>query len=136
MIRATVVILALLVASSSARLGGFIAGGFRITPGFSCEGRLLGFYADVANDCRAYHVCEPVVDEFGQTLVGHYTFMCGPNTSFDQRLLLCNHQRKSFPCSEAESIYEETNLQLRIEEEERQREAYEKRNRAIEFFEE
>ncbi|XP_066951935.1 uncharacterized protein [Macrobrachium rosenbergii] len=113
-----------LMAMSYGRMGGFIAGGFRINPGFSCEGRLYGFYADVDNDCRAYHVCEPVEDETGTVVeTAHYTFMCGQDTVFDQQLMLCGHRDEAFPCSNAASIYDETNLQLRQEIEAKEKEA-------------
>lgn len=120
----SLLVLTTLVAISSARMGGFIAGGFRINPGFSCEGRLYGFYADVDNDCRAYHVCEPVEDEFGVIVeTAHYTFMCGQKTIFDQEQMLCQHRAVAYPCANAASLYEETNLQLRQEIEAKEQEA-------------
>ncbi|KAK7076604.1 hypothetical protein SK128_012563 [Halocaridina rubra] len=118
------VLLGVMASSSWARMGGFIAGGFRINPGFSCEGRLYGFYADVDNGCRAYHVCEPVEDENGVVLeTAHYTFMCGQRTIFDQQQMLCGHRDEAFPCANAASIYDQTNLQLRQEIEAKEQEA-------------
>ncbi|KAK7076603.1 hypothetical protein SK128_012562 [Halocaridina rubra] len=102
----------------------FLPGGFRIDSGFSCQGRLYGYYADVVNDCRAYHVCEPIVNENGELIeMAHFTFLCGQNTLFDQEHLACNHRGVAFPCSEAETIYDATNLQLRQEQEAREWEA-------------
>lgn len=37
---------------------------------FSCQNRAFGYYADVANDCRIFHVCQPIADEQGQVSHG------------------------------------------------------------------
>lgn len=64
-VRVLVLVVVLVAATTvSARMAGELPGGFRISPGFSCQGREYGFYADVENRCRAYHVCQPVHDEF------------------------------------------------------------------------
>ncbi|XP_068204620.1 uncharacterized protein [Palaemon carinicauda] len=112
----TLLVFSSMMEMAHGRMGGFIAGGFRINPGFSCEGRLYGFYADVDNYCRAYHVCQPVKDETGTVVeTAHYTFMCGLDPVFYQQLILCGHRDEAFPYANAASIYEDTNLQLRQE---------------------
>ena len=30
---------------------------------FSCEDRQYGYYADVANDCKVFHICVPIENE-------------------------------------------------------------------------
>merc|ERR1712212_502223 len=88
MMMTLLLVLATFTVSSHGRMAGVLPGGFRIADGFSCDGRQYGFYADVANDCTAYHVCEPVMGEDGQVVeMAHYTFLCGQNTVFDQEQL-------------------------------------------------
>ncbi|XP_037081337.1 U-scoloptoxin(01)-Er1a-like [Pollicipes pollicipes] len=73
---------------------------------FTCEGRPYGYYADVANDCRLFHVCVPVVDDVGETLqTDQYSFLCGNETIFDQFTLTCNYPVDAVPCEDAESMY-------------------------------
>ncbi|XP_074600867.1 uncharacterized protein LOC141854919 [Brevipalpus obovatus] len=64
---------------------------------FSCEGRDYGYYADLANECQIFHICVPPN--------GHYTFFCGNQTIFDQRLLTCQDVRRATPCNSAEQYY-------------------------------
>ena len=33
---------------------------------FSCDNRPYGYYADVDNDCKVFHVCQPIDGEDGQ----------------------------------------------------------------------
>ncbi|XP_076241459.1 uncharacterized protein LOC143183676 isoform X2 [Calliopsis andreniformis] len=48
---------------------------------FSCEGRLIGLYADSDYDCRIFHVC----DDTGKG----FPVICPNNTLFDQRERIC-----------------------------------------------
>lgn len=68
-----------------------------IQESFSCEGRDYGYYADVANNCQIFHVCNPPDQQF--------SFFCPNETLFDQRLLICQDQYTATPCSQAESWY-------------------------------
>ncbi|XP_069942294.1 U-scoloptoxin(01)-Cw1a-like [Cherax quadricarinatus] len=112
-------VLLVVVVAASARMAGKLPGGFRIEPGFSCQGREYGFYADTLNRCSAYHICHPVFDEEERFVeMGHFTFLCGPGTLFDQKLLSCAHPRKAYPCAQAEDAYDSSNHKLRIEWEE------------------
>lgn len=52
--------------------------------GFSCEGRIYGYYADTTNDCHVFYVCVPVTDEAGITTTYQYPFICGNQTKFNQ----------------------------------------------------
>ncbi|KAK8746213.1 hypothetical protein OTU49_017303 [Cherax quadricarinatus] len=109
-------VLLVVVVAASARMAGKLPGGFRIEPGFSCQDREYGFYADVENNCQAYHICQPVYDEAEQLVeVAHFTFLCGKDTIFNQEQLDCTHPKEAFPCADAASIYEDSNLQLRLE---------------------
>ncbi|KAG7157379.1 U-scoloptoxin(01)-Cw1a-like [Homarus americanus] len=111
-----VLVLVTVVAAASARMAGIVAGGFSIQPGFSCEGREYGYYADVENDCKAYHICQPFLNDVDQLMeLAHFTFMCGQDTIFNQEQLDCSQPNIAFPCAEAASIYDSSNLQLRIE---------------------
>ncbi|XP_047493374.1 U-scoloptoxin(01)-Er1a-like [Penaeus chinensis] len=109
-------VLSALAVTAFGRMAGVLPGGFRINDGFSCDGRPYGFYSDVDNECKAYHVCEPVVDEDGQLVeMAHYTFLCGEKTIFDQEQLSCATPGEAYPCANAAAIYEETNHRLLIE---------------------
>uniref|UniRef100_T1J0R6 Chitin-binding type-2 domain-containing protein n=1 Tax=Strigamia maritima TaxID=126957 RepID=T1J0R6_STRMM len=81
----------------------FIIGGYRT--GFSCDNRRYGYYADVANDCRVFHVCVPVEDEHGR--FSHditYSFFCGNQTAFNQEHLTCEWEWE-VDCRLSESFY-------------------------------
>ncbi|XP_047490361.1 U-scoloptoxin(01)-Er1a-like [Penaeus chinensis] len=86
---------------------------------FSCQNRAFGYYADVANDCRIFHVCQPIADEQGQELeMAHFSFICGNQTVFNQEALTCTHPEDAFPCEQAETLFDITNSEFfRIPEE-------------------
>ncbi|GAB6024864.1 hypothetical protein CHUAL_009978 [Chamberlinius hualienensis] len=77
----------------------------QINGGFSCEGRIYGYYADVNNDCRIFHVCLPVTLADGVQETHTFSFFCGNQTVFDQANLVCQHQDDATPCSQAEGFY-------------------------------
>ena len=56
----------------------------QIVDEFSCEGRVYGYYADVANDCQLFHVCYPVQYPDGATEMIKWSFICPNQTIFDQ----------------------------------------------------
>ncbi|CAL4181253.1 unnamed protein product [Meganyctiphanes norvegica] len=89
---------------------------------FSCEGREYGYYADVSNQCKVYHICQPQIDEFGQAApAAHYSFVCGQDAVFSQLQLACVHRGTlEAPCQEAPNLYESVNAQFRLEELQRQ----------------
>ncbi|XP_071552752.1 U-scoloptoxin(01)-Er1a-like [Panulirus ornatus] len=78
---------------------------------FDCADRAYGYYADPSNGCRIFHVCEPVYDEDGLTVVrvDQYTFLCGNQTIFSQESLTCAHPEDAYPCDQAESLYVSSN---------------------------
>ncbi|XP_042242994.1 U-scoloptoxin(01)-Cw1a-like [Homarus americanus] len=112
-----VVILLALVSVAAARMAYQLSDGFlKILGGnpntaFSCDNRPYGYYADVANDCRIFHICHPEVDEFtGEVLrQDHFSFYCGNQTIFSQESLTCAHPEEAFPCDQAESLYDISN---------------------------
>lgn len=55
-----------------------------LRPGFTCDQKVYGYYADPHNDCRVFHVCWPITDERGFTLNKQWTFICGNQTLFNQ----------------------------------------------------
>lgn len=77
-----------------------------IREGFSCEGKIYGYYADINNDCKIFHVCVPVLDAEGQpsqpALI--FSFFCGNGTLFNQENLVCDHA-ENVDCSQSETYY-------------------------------
>ena len=73
---------------------------------FDCTDREYGYYADVANNCQLFHICLPIEDADGDVVdTNHWTFICSNGTIFDQQTLSCNFKDDSFPCEDAESLY-------------------------------
>ncbi|XP_042882426.1 U-scoloptoxin(01)-Cw1a-like isoform X2 [Penaeus japonicus] len=77
---------------------------------FDCAGRAYGYYADVANACRVFHICLPIADELGEVVeTAQYSFFCGNQTVFSQESLTCAHPQEAFPCDQAETLYDSVN---------------------------
>ncbi|XP_064474331.1 uncharacterized protein LOC135388618 [Ornithodoros turicata] len=72
---------------------------------FSCANRSLGYYADVSNQCKVYHVCNPIVVANSTVAMMQYSFFCPDNTIFDQQTVTCTFPPGSAPCEQAESFY-------------------------------
>merc|ERR1712222_261909 len=77
-----------------------------IVDDFSCEGRVYGYYADVANDCQLFHVCYPVAYPDGQEEMIKWSFICPNGTIFDQAHLVCSFPLDAIPCEEAPNFYD------------------------------
>ncbi|KAK8396111.1 hypothetical protein O3P69_005310 [Scylla paramamosain] len=111
-------VLAALVSVAAARMAYVFSSGFEDVIGtpsetFSCEGRPYGYYADVDNDCRVFHVCLPIVGEEGEaSTVAHFSFFCPNQTMFSQESLTCSNSQEAFPCQDAASIYELVNAEF------------------------
>ncbi|XP_042235237.1 U-scoloptoxin(01)-Cw1a-like [Homarus americanus] len=121
---AAAVTLLLLTGMTEARMGWVFTSGYETITGqvvqsFTCEGRPYGYYADVDNACRVFHICLPIPDDLGQIIeTAHFSFICGNQTIFDQETLTCNHPAYAFPCDQAESLYDSRNALFgRIDEE-------------------
>ncbi|XP_050686704.1 uncharacterized protein LOC126980650 [Eriocheir sinensis] len=109
-------ILLSLVAAAAARMAYRFSDGYLDILGaepvqsFDCVGRPYGYYADVASDCRVFHVCLPIPDETGEVAqTAHFSFFCGNQTVFSQESLTCIHAQDAFPCSESEALYQSSN---------------------------
>ena len=62
--------------------------------GFNCDQQDAGYgyYADVNNGCKAFHICVPIYDNEGALdRMDKYSFVCGEGTQFDQSTLTCNY---------------------------------------------
>jgi len=76
-----------------------------ISSSFSCADRPYGYYADVDNFCRVFHVCNPTLFSDGVVQTYQYSMMCGEGTQFDQRTMTCVEQTKASPCQDAPNFY-------------------------------
>ncbi|XP_013793864.1 uncharacterized protein LOC106477891, partial [Limulus polyphemus] len=79
----------------------FIVG--EITTGFSCDGLPSGYYADVSNDCKIFHICQTLAN--GDLSVGHWSFFCGNQTIFNQMSFTCAFPDEAVPCNYAPDFY-------------------------------
>lgn len=92
--------------------------GDKIDTSFDCSGRAYGYYADVKNQCKVYHVCSPKTDEFGVRFYEHFSFVCAEGLIFDQRKITCVPSREaSHQCSDSERYFEKTSEQFHKEHE-------------------
>ncbi|CAN8004979.1 unnamed protein product, partial [Ixodes hexagonus] len=66
---------------------------------FKCPGD--GYFADVDNGCRIFHVCANA----GGPLAQHHSFMCGNLTVFNQLSLTCAYEEDAIPCSNAKDFF-------------------------------
>ena len=94
--------------------------------GFNCDQQDAGYgyYADVNNACKVFHICVPIYDNEGSLdRMDKYSFVCGEGTQFDQSTLTCNYPEVfliwkgwdnfltitifqfAFPCEESPSLY-------------------------------
>lgn len=76
--------------------------------GFNCDQQDAGYgyYADTLNDCKVFHICNPVYNNDGELdRMDKYSFVCGEGTVFDQSTLTCNYPENAFPCEESPSLY-------------------------------
>merc|ERR1712002_878639 len=76
--------------------------------GFNCDQQDAGYgyYADVNNLCKIFHVCVPIYDNEGSLdRMDKYSFVCGEGTVFDQATLTCNYPQDAIPCEESPSLY-------------------------------
>ncbi|XP_045612061.1 U-scoloptoxin(01)-Cw1a [Procambarus clarkii] len=112
------VVLCGVVALAAARMAYFFPSGYEdlvgeVSQSFSCDGRPYGYYADVDNACRVFHVCLPIQDDLGQTsAVDQFTFVCPNQTVFNQESLTCTSAEDAFPCQQAASLYDLVNSEF------------------------
>ncbi|XP_074599084.1 uncharacterized protein LOC141858436 isoform X2 [Brevipalpus obovatus] len=70
---------------------------------FNCQDREYGYFADMANDCRVFHVCQPGYGPGGS--VARYSFICPAEMRFDQIRLTCMPLVDSMDCGESMKFY-------------------------------
>lgn len=71
---------------------------------FTCEGRPYGYYADIANECQVFHICQPVTYADGETETFKWSMICPEQTVFDQSTLVCDWPINAIPCEESEAF--------------------------------
>ncbi|XP_077556701.1 uncharacterized protein LOC144170642 [Haemaphysalis longicornis] len=70
---------------------------------FRC--RRSGYFADVRNRCRLYHVCHKLRHADGSSEMQHFSFFCGNQTVFDQLSLTCTFPEDAVPCRSAPGFF-------------------------------
>ncbi|KAL1415117.1 hypothetical protein MTO96_006908 [Rhipicephalus appendiculatus] len=72
---------------------------------FKCPGD--GYYADMDNDCKVFHVCHDVLGPEGAVghEMQHFSFLCGNQTVFNQLSLTCAYEEDAVPCQNAKDFY-------------------------------
>ena len=56
---------------------------------FSCDNRPYGYYADVDNDCKVFHVCQPIADADSKVKKVHA--VASAMAIISRVSCLCNH---------------------------------------------
>ncbi|XP_022244366.1 uncharacterized protein LOC111086297 [Limulus polyphemus] len=69
---------------------------------FVCPGD--GYYADVNNDCKVYHVCQSAM-YFNRLQMFQWSFFCGEGTIFDQLSLTCSLPERAVQCKTAPNYF-------------------------------
>ncbi|RWS31619.1 cuticular protein-like protein [Leptotrombidium deliense] len=72
---------------------------------FTCEGLKYGYYADIDNGCRVFHVCNPVTLADGNTEMQQFSFMCGNQTVFNQFSMTCADEKEAIPCEMSRDFF-------------------------------
>ena len=50
----------------------------------------IGYYADIANECQVFHICQPVTYADGETETFKWSMICPEQTVFDQVMFILN----------------------------------------------
>jgi len=79
----------------------FYVGDIKTT--FECPGD--GYYGDIDNDCKLFHICITHTFPKGDTNQEQYTFACGNQTVFNQFSLTCSHEDEAVPCNQSPDFY-------------------------------
>uniref|UniRef100_A0A6G1S8C7 Chitin-binding type-2 domain-containing protein n=1 Tax=Aceria tosichella TaxID=561515 RepID=A0A6G1S8C7_9ACAR len=66
---------------------------------FKCERE--GYFGDIDNDCRLFHLCQRQVGQGGKVEWRHWTYACGNQTMFNQLTLTCAFVDEAIPCKHA-----------------------------------
>jgi hypothetical protein len=83
---------------------------------FSCYGRSFGQYADVAKDCRVFHLCYPFFNQSNDELFyQRITFLCDEESVFDQKHFICvDKSILGHECSDSPLFYATSNQEYLI----------------------
>jgi len=110
-----IICLCLISVVSSARMAFKLAAGIEnfitnIDKSFTCDGKNYGYYADVQNECKLFHVCLPMENEVGkENTMEQFTFACGNQTVFNQETLTCTNVEDSIDCADSTNLFESIN---------------------------
>ncbi|RWS14932.1 uncharacterized protein B4U79_14227, partial [Dinothrombium tinctorium] len=72
---------------------------------FTCEGLKGGYYADIDNACRVFHICNPQTLADGTNTIEQYSFFCGNQTVFNQFSFTCADPKESIPCEMSRDFF-------------------------------
>ncbi|KAI1285616.1 hypothetical protein HDE_11806 [Halotydeus destructor] len=70
---------------------------------FRCPGD--GYYGDLDNDCKLFHVCITHTKAEGGQQQDQWTFACGNTTVFNQFSMTCAHEDEAVPCRSSPDFY-------------------------------
>jgi hypothetical protein len=73
--------------------------GFVPRSSFKCERD--GYFGDIDNDCRLFHLCQSQLGPGGRVEWRHWTYACGNQTMFNQLTLTCAFVDEAIPCRHA-----------------------------------
>ncbi|XP_064487311.1 uncharacterized protein LOC135399442 [Ornithodoros turicata] len=73
-----------------------------ITTSFECN--RPGYYADIDNGCKLFHICHTVHAPDAEPDLHQYSFFCGNQTVFDQFSLTCARPGDALPCEYASDL--------------------------------
>ncbi|XP_045139367.1 uncharacterized protein LOC123520810 isoform X2 [Portunus trituberculatus] len=76
---------------------------------FRCNDRPYGYYADVENDCKIFHVCLPLQQlyplNFTAPITYQFSFICNFETQFSQDSMTCAWRDEALPCELSPELY-------------------------------
>ncbi|XP_063876309.1 uncharacterized protein LOC135109138 isoform X1 [Scylla paramamosain] len=76
---------------------------------FRCDDKIYGYYADVDNDCKIFHVCLPLQQlypaNFTTPVTFQFSFFCNNNTVFSQDSMTCAWEDEALPCEFSPQLY-------------------------------
>ncbi|XP_076323365.1 uncharacterized protein LOC143232154 isoform X2 [Tachypleus tridentatus] len=75
----------------------------KVNPTFTCPGN--GYYADVHNLCKLFHVCNIVELADGKKDTQQFTFSCGNQTVFNQLTFTCSNLEEAVSCKDSPNFY-------------------------------
>ncbi|XP_003740704.1 uncharacterized protein LOC100905037 isoform X1 [Galendromus occidentalis] len=71
---------------------------------FKCPEK-YGYWADVDNDCKIFHICHPVDYPDGKHELFTYSFFCGNQTVFNQLTFTCTWPEEAVACANSPEFF-------------------------------